>query len=218
MKAIRSFIFLTTFLLSVTTAFAQSQQITESEYLAAQTAALEKTYPKSRRVVTTEQFFSGDLLTGSREQISEYLESDAERHVVTEKFGRENTTKEAIRLGDSFYCKEDRKGWKKSAKPCAEPGTLNIPAGVYVYSVETDPGDPSRKTFVRRATFPKSDALKKSQNGLDYAEFKFWVDDNGMVGRREYRRGLLDAKEWHSVSVTTYDFDPKDLRIESPSR
>lgn len=198
----------------VSAGLAAAQKISESEYKNAESAAMERIASLDRRVTKTSRFFTGEQLTGLREEKSEYSGRDAERHLISEKFGRSNSEVEIIKVGGAMFCSDEKKKWKVSEESCAEEKNLPLPSGDYEYFVETDPQHPGQKTYIKKADFPKDGAQRK--DGMDHIEIKFWVSDNGITGRREFRRGTLESGEWSSIVDTKYEVVKNGLRIEAP--
>lgn len=192
-----------------------AQKISESEYNNAESAAIERIASLDRRVKKTSRFFSGEQLNGLREETSEYSGRDAERRVISEKFGNSNSEVEIIKVGGAMFCSDEKKKWKVSEESCADEKNLPVPSGNYEYFVETDPQNPGHKTYIKKAVFPKDEAQRK--DGMDYIEIKFWVGENGITGRREFRRGTLESGEWSSIVDTKYEVVKNGLRIEAPT-
>jgi hypothetical protein len=95
---------------------------------------------------------------------------------------------------------------------------LVIPHGDYEYVSETDSKDPSRKIYVRRATFKDAGVAERDAVRLKFIEIKFTADDSGIVEYTETRRGGIEPNGWSSTQVTRYEYDPKDAKIESPGQ
>lgn len=58
------------------------------------------------------------------------------------------------------------------------------------------------------------DAL--SGKGLTFENDIIWYDSQGLVLRSEMVKGLLEPRVEEFREVVTYEYDPKDLKIEAP--
>ncbi len=218
MKTALSFIFTIAFLAAAIGVSAQVEQITEAQFEAARSAALEKASQLPRRVVTSEKFFEGQELKGRRDDVSEISASGDKHRSVTENFDGKPKTDESISLAEQVFCKRHKKDWKRSDGPCPKTPELNVPAGSYQYSVETDAADPSRKIYRKWASF--GDTVQNDPRDavrMKYVEFKFAVDSEGMVEQTETRRGGMESAEWSSTRITKYELAPNGVRIRVPT-
>ncbi|MEO7673466.1 MAG: hypothetical protein ABIU09_05240 [Pyrinomonadaceae bacterium] len=219
MKTELLFIFATAFWAVTLPVFAQSERISEAKYNTALAKALESASPRNRRVLTMERYYNGEQLTGKRKIVSEFTGADAKKIEVTEEFGDSKSKKDAVRIGEQIFCRDGNKGWKKAGKDCSKIAMLAIPDGNYEYSFETDSKDSSRKIYTRSAAFvdtgssPERDAVR-----LKSIEIKFMADENGVLEYTEIRRGGIEPAGWSSIQLTTYEYDPKNLRISDPTK
>ena len=214
MKTALSFIFVVALSAIAAPVFSQSEKLTEADYNTALAKGLESTSARDRRVVTTEKFYSGPELKGERRIVSVFGRPDAKKIMVSEEFGEKKSKKDAVGIGGQFFCRDGKEEWKRSDKNCSEFGKLTIPAGDYEYSVESDTKDPSRKTYIRRATFVDSGSAKQDAVRLKFIEIKFIADEYGIIEYNETRRGGIEPNGWGSTQVTRYEYDPKDLKID----
>lgn len=218
MKTALFFILAVAFLAIASPALAQAGRISEAEYDTAFFKALDAASERNRRVLTVETFYTGSQVTGTRKIVSDFAGPDAERIQVTEEFGEKRSSKDSVQIGQQFFCRDGEKGWKKSAKDCSSARTLAIPDGDYEYSVENDPKMPSGKIYVKRATFADAGSAGRDAVRLKFIEIRFVTGDNGIIKYAETRRGGIGPNGWSSTQVTRYEYDPKDLTIESPNQ
>lgn len=218
MKTALLFIFAVAFLAVASPVSGQTGRISQGDYNTALMKALESGSGKNRRVVTAETFYSGARVVGSRKIVSEFAGPDAKWIRVTEEFGDSGSKRDSIRIGDELFCRDAEKNWKRAGKDCTNSATLVIPDGDYEYFAETDAKDPSRKIYVRRATFKDAGLAERDAARLKFIEIKFAADNSGIVEYTETRRGGIEPNGWSSTQVTKYEYDPKDLKIESPSQ
>lgn len=218
MKTAFLFIFAFVLLASTSAVFAQGERLSEEEYNAALMKALESASTKNRRITTVEKFYTGEQVTGTRNIVSDFVGPDAKRINVKAEFGGKKTSNDAIQIGGEYFCNEGSKGWKKSARDCSKNTMMAIPDGEYEYFVETDPKDPSRKIYTRRATFTDAGDATRDAMRLKFIEIKFTADENGIIEYTETRRGGIEPNTWGSTHVTSYEYEPKNQKISDPTK
>jgi hypothetical protein len=198
--------------------FAQSERLSEADYNTTLIKALEASSARDRRVLTTETFYTGAQITGSRKIVSDFAGPDAKRIEVSEEFNGRKSKSDSIKIGEQFFCRDSDKGWKKSTKDCSKGSVLAIPDGDYEYLIEADPKDTSRKIYTKRAAFADAGSPKRDAVRLKFIEIKFVADENGIIEYTETRRGGIDPNGWSSTQVTRYEYDPKDMKIADPTK
>lgn len=218
MKAALSIIFAVAFFAALTPVVAQSEKMTESEYNVVLMKALQASSARDRRILTEEKFYDGSQQTGTRRIVSDFVGSGAKKIEVREDFNGKKSKSDSITIGGQFFCRDGEKAWKRADKECSKAGkAMVIPDGNYEYSVETDAKDPSRKTYIRRATFTDAGSPERSAVRLKFIEIKFTADDNGIIEYTETRRGGLEQNGWSSTQVTRYEYEPSGMKIEAPT-
>ncbi len=191
--------------------------MSEAEYNTALSKALETASSRDRRVLTTETFYTGTQVNGTRQIVSDFVGPDAKKIDVVEDFNGKKTRSNSIMLNGQFFCKDGEKAWKRATKECAKAGKMvAIPDGDYEYFVEPDPNNAGRKIYTRRATFADTGSSKRDAVRLKFIEIKFVADDSGIIEYTETRRGGLDPNGWSSRQFTRYDYQPSGLKIADP--
>lgn len=218
MKTALLFIFAVAFLAITSPVLAQSERLSQADYNTALAKALESASARNRRILTMEKFYNGSELKGTRSIVSAFAGLDAEKIEVTEEFGDSKSKKDAVKIGDEVFCRNGNKSWKKSDKDCSKTGMLAIPDSDYEYLAEADPKDATRKIYTRRATFADAGSPRHDAVRLKFIEIKFVADENGIIEYTETRRGGVEPNGWSSTQVTRYEYDPADLKIESPNQ
>ena len=219
MKTALLFIFCGSLVLAIAApVFAQSERLSEADYNTALMKALESASARDRRVLTTEKFYSGTELNGTRRIVSEFAGPDAKKIEVTEDFGDSKEKRDAITIGNEVFCRNGNNGWKKSDKDCSKTGKLAIPDGDYEYLAETDPKDATRRIYTRRAIFADAGSAERDALRMKFIEIKFVTDDRGMIEYTETRRGGIEPNGWSSTHVTQYEYEPANLRIADPTK
>ena len=218
MKTALLFIFALTFFTAGSSALAQSDRLSETDYDTALAKALDAASIRDRRVSTEEKFYAGTELTGVRNLVSEFAGPDAKKVEVTEEFNGKRTKSDSVKLGEQFFCREGDKGWKKANKDCAKKGgAMAIPAGDYEYSVEPDPNNFGRRIYTRRATYTDAGLATRDAARLKFIEIKFITDETGAILEyTETRRGGVEPNNWSSTQATFYDYNASGLRITDP--
>jgi hypothetical protein len=207
--------------LSVISIQAQGNLLTEQEYEAVLTKALDAAASRDRRVLAEDKFYTAERLTGSRTMVSDFAGPDAKRVEVTEDFEGKRSRSNYITIGEQFFCREGDKAWTQANKDCAKKGgAMAPPAGNYEYFVETDSNIPGRKIYIRRAKYTDAGGSQERDAArLKFIEIKFAVDESGAITEyTELRRGGIEGAEWSSTQVTRYEYEPAGLRITDPTK
>ncbi len=218
MKAALLFIFALAFFICASVANAQTERSSEPDYNTAFAKALASAAARERQVLTMEKFYNGAELKGTRRIISEFAGPDAKKIEVTEEFGDSRSINDAVEIGDQFFCRDGNKGRKTSGKDCSKTGMLAIPHGEYEYLAETDPKDAKLKIYTRRATFADAGSAERDAVRLKFIEIKFVVDESGILEYTETRRGGIVPHGWSSTQVTSYEYEPMNLKIADPTK
>ncbi|HMQ03330.1 MAG TPA: hypothetical protein PKD26_05395 [Pyrinomonadaceae bacterium] len=219
MRKFHNFIFVVAIFTTAIPVFAQRDAISKSEYDAALAKSLEASSLRDRLVLTEETFYSGTQVTGKRQIESHFVGNDAKRIDVKTEFNGIKESKDAIRIGDQYFCREGNKEWKQASKDCSKDVAMTIPDGDYDHFVEPDPNDGTRKIYTRRASFADEGSEERKAVRLSSIEIKFITDWTGaIVEYVETRRGGVEPNTWSSSQVTRYEYEPKYRKITVPTK
>lgn len=192
-------------------AFAQTKKITSSDFYKANIEASDLMEDYGRRIIIKTETIENGIVITSVTKIEERLLPDKLRFFTVEKKGGAETSSELIVIGTKEYRRENNGQWTiKNAGGSGSGSGIGSGSACIQYTEESD--------FVNGATARKLKQLmiNDTAEGLSYDEFTYWYDLQGLILRSERLKGLLDPKIERIRSVGTFDYDPKDLKIEAP--
>lgn len=202
-------------LLNALFVFGQKKNITSSEYYSASSAASQKQYDVSIRIETVSETYSGGNVTKKITTLSEAVLPNKTRYVTREQVGDAVTESESIKIDNFLYKRENGGTWtkidlSKSKNGIGMGGTAAASCSSRQITVEP--------TFLNNFSAKLYELIKisESDSGLKYTEEKRWISDEGFMLRSENSEGLLLPKTENSKTVTTYEYNPTDLKIEAP--
>jgi hypothetical protein len=198
--------------------FGQAKEITKEEYYQPFRDALKKGQEISRRNVTQRENYKEGKLSGTEDFIDEYIKPNRRHYIHSEKFADRTQKIELIQIGETYYCRRDDGNWKQSKNWCADGGTFGISNVVNSkFTVETTKLiNQNVKLYEQFTTYKNTYSPDKDKEGLSYWQSKFWLNDKGFILREETIDGLLQPERIYWKQVETYEYNPKDLKIEAP--
>jgi hypothetical protein len=214
----RKVIWLSVFCLFLTIGgFGQVKQISKNEYYKAYREAYDKFVNTSvRRQTSKDDYFRDGKLNGSTQDIMEVVSPDRFRFIFVEVVGGREDKNEVIKIGDNYYCRKNDGKWQNSRGDCHLSGGKGITDIVSSkYFVETVTENDKSFRFYRQYTIHKNKDFDGKES-LWYWESKFRVGEDGRLLREDSEAGLEEAKEMRNRSVTIYEYNPKNVKIEVP--
>lgn len=202
-------------LLNALFVFGQKKIITSSEYYSALSAAYQKRDDVSIRIETVSETYSGGNIVKKITTLSETVLPNKSRYVTREQVGDTVTESESIQIDNFLYERENGGAWTKTDLSKNENG---IGMG------GTAAGSCSSRQITVEPTFLNNFSAKlyemikisESDSGLKYAEERRWISEEGFLLKSENSEGLLMPKTEISKTVTTYEHNPTNLKIEAP--
>lgn len=197
---------------------AQPKEITADEHNRTFREALDKGRGISRRQITQRESYREGKLYSTEEFIYEHVMPGKMRYVHSEKFADRTWKIELIHIDKTYYCRRDDGEWKKSATWCADGSVFGLPGIVSSkFTVEkTNFNNQSVRLFEEYTTYKNIYSANKDKEGLSYWKSKFWINEGGLIVRQEGENGLLEPAQIRWKKVDTYEYNPKDLKIEAP--
>jgi hypothetical protein len=198
--------------------FSQQKEITKEQYYQSFRGAKDKASKVSRRSIDKREYFRNSKLHLTQETVDEFLSPDKRRYFVIEKFDDRITKDELIKIGDIYYCRKNDGDWKQSQNWCSggsASGISNIVSSKYTVE-EIKLNNETVKFYRQLTTYKNTYSPDKDREGLSYWESKFWLNSDGLIQREERKQGLLDSEKIYNQTVTTYEYNPKNLKIEAP--
>lgn len=191
---------------------AQVKQISSRDYYASSSKAYELMSERPRRIIVKTENFENGGVVNSTVKTEERISPERMRFVTIERKGNEEKVSEIIRIGTKIYSRENNGQWTVIEVPITgrfgSGATFN--ANCMQYTEE--------ETFIEGVSAKKLNNLEiyKGEKGLTFDSFSVWYDQQGFFLRSERVKGLLDPRIEESRSVATYEYEPKDLKIEAP--
>lgn len=191
---------------------AQIKQISSGDFYAANNKAYQIMSERPRRIVTKTEDFENGAIVISTTKTEERIASDKWRFATIEKKSNVANTSETIRIGSKIYRRENNGQWAVSELSSGNGTGAGFTANANCMQYTEE------ETFIDGVSARKLNNLEISKNekGLTFDSFNIWYDAQGFFLRSERIKGLLEPRIEVSRSVATFEYDPKDLKIEAP--
>jgi hypothetical protein len=198
--------------------FGQTKEITRKAYYEVFYESLEKVKDISRRSIASVENHKDGKLDSTEEYVDEYIKSDIRRYFHSEKLTNKNRKIELIQIGKDYYCRRDDGDWKKSTNWCADGsafGLSNIISERFTVEPIIVKGE-DLNLFENYTTYKNTYSPNKDKEGLSYFQRKFWLNKDGLILKEEIINGLIEPKRLYWQQTKTYEYNPKNLKIEAP--
>ncbi len=211
-------IIISVFLLSCIEVHGQTIEITEKEFYQQYRTATQKGREISSRSVTKRENFRDGILSSKEEYIFAYLLPDKKFYSHKESFSDKTQTVELIQIGEIYYCRRNNEEWKQSKNWCAGGSAFGLPNKISSkFTIEVvNSGGEKLKLYQEYTTYKNTYSPNKDKEGLSYWQKKFWINEAGLVIKEESENGLIEPVQIRWRQVETYEYNPKDLKIEAP--
>jgi len=200
---------------------AQSKPLTEKEYNQTWRASFAKAQTLNRRHVQHIEIYRDGKVFSSEDWLYEYVMPDRIHYVHVDTYGGKTTRTEQIDIGKSAYCKHGDDQWTVVTGMCVGGGVGGIGDGISkeTFSVEdvVVDGKPLKRYrwyHTSNANYPNN----PEKNGVYFSESTFWLRDDGLIVKEETRSGKLDPTTVGRKETETYEYEPKDLKIDAPGQ
>lgn len=200
-----------------TSVFAQAKTISHDDFYEAYRAALDKEETVSWRKITKKQELKNGKAERTVEITEEFLKPDRRRYVNVQKTDKSSDKNELIQIGKVYYCRKNESEWTKSENWCSLSGLYATPAdAISKYSVEAAKiNNQQLKLYQNYTTWiDKSSDGKKAET--HYWHEKIWFSKAGLIVRLEIETGLVEPQTVYLKWVDTYEYNPKNIKIEAP--
>jgi hypothetical protein len=199
---------------------AQSKDITREEYQAPWRAALKKAETLNRRHIQKSEFYRDNKLVLTEEWQYEYVMPDRIHYLhIRSREGKTQRT-EQINIGNTLYCKQGDAPWTSPlVGSCVgrSGGTFGSAFEHERYTVEDVRLDGKHlKHYHSYITAYNRFPQDPEKNFTSFSESVYWLNADGLLVREEYRGGRLDPQVIDDQIIDTYEYNPKDLKIEAP--
>ena len=227
MNPLKLLLVLAMFALSASSLSAQAEKtLTEDEYVDVVDSAFDATAKRIRRVTKTVVSFTEGHEIGSETATEEFIPPDSWHKLRQLRAGSESTSFEIIEVGDAKYKRSNQDMWAKWYRmPYNEVkvtyvGFEDVMTVTY-QAFETDYGEAVKYTS-RPSVLNGHQAVlySKVSNGLKNGNARIgieeiWVSSAGLVLRVMATRSEVEPI-WTKRTEISYEYDPKDLKIEAP--
>lgn len=193
-------------------AYSQAREITGDESIQELIKAYVKLRETSYRTKQKTEYYNKGKLSNVEEEIEESMKPDRQRFLRTERRGKIINISEIIIIGDTHYCRKNKKAWVKSEKNCGETLFARISGddASSKYTVEeTKLNNQNARMFRQFDTYYDEKELK-------YRDYKFWINEEGYIIQRKIQIGLVKTKKVLSQMTEIIQINPDDLKIEAP--
>jgi hypothetical protein len=214
--------------LSITLVFAfelsaQSKFITKETYNDALVKAAQKQESVPRRVTGIINFYdSNKAVYEKRTTINEYLSAGTFRTVfTTEKSGNITEKYEFIKIGNVEYTKKNDDPWTKKVLP-EENGVGGGGGFLTGKIIKTErleeflliPANIDNRAV--NVYFHYEVSQTEGENNLTFIESRNSISAEGLTLKWTYKVSKSIPENISHFSTTTYEYNPKDLKIEAP--
>lgn len=190
-------------------AFSQVKLLTEEEYWTSIRSArsnVEKIIYREKSL--TKKYVKGKL-SGTVTRTLENLPPNRSRQLTIEKEGISDRKVEIISIEDVEYSRENDGDWKKIYKGLSF-SSLSSKEVCKQYTVEEK--TISNQRFKMYSLF----TVYVWEKEMTFDDYRVWIDSNGIIQKVESVISELTPNNITSETVRTYEFNPKDLKIEAP--
>jgi len=191
----------------------QAKEITQEESHQNLVAAFQKEYEGAWRTTLKYDYFENGKPSAKYETVTESDNPDRLRQVQTNTSGGQVEKFELMRIGETYYCRKNNTAWKKSDDWCDENNKFVGGSGDEVsskYTVE------DTKLNNQNAKLFRQYIVNTDGNTETYWDYRFWINNEGFILRREIEQGLLKPKTITSEMTETREYNAKNIKIAAP--
>jgi hypothetical protein len=193
--------------------FAQAQPIPGANYWAAIRSSNDNAKALAYRKIVKDQSFEGDVEKDSDEEVYEHLPNGDFKQILTNISKGTKFTREFIKVGNLYYCRDDGKEWNKSDKWCGPRNYRTIPAGAKMEFSREAIGSGKKVIQLYRmyATYTLSG---QTPHHNQFYESKNWVDNLGRITKAETRVGTAESNHRLFLTSEQYEYETAKLKIK----
>lgn len=197
----------------------QTKEISKENYYQSYREASKKRLETSRREIIQKKDFKDGKLLFTTEIVDEYLKPDKQHYVSSQIFDDHTEKREFILIDKIYYCRKNDTDWVQSSKWCGFGSGSGGPSSIVStkFTVEEAKLNNQKAEFYQKQTIYKNIySPDKDNEGLSYWQTSFWLGKDGFILREEVKVGLSKPERIYWQTATTYEYNPKNLKIEAP--
>lgn len=200
--------------------FGQEKYPTKEEFDSAIKKSLEKAEKITYRITDISMTYDNKTLEETTTQITENLPPNKMRNVITtiDSNGKVTEKMVFIRIGNTEYTKTNDESWKK------RENSKGGPSGVVIGKVgnSSDIKELNQYIIVPDLLENKKTEIYFNCQVLLFAktfiffEQRDWISADGLIIKSTSSQRNITPDNIVSVGTRTYEYNPKDLKIEAP--
>jgi hypothetical protein len=202
---------------------AQNKWITKEEYNDALIKAAQKQQNVPHIIKGVIDFYDAKrVIYEKRSSLKEYLSSEHFRTVsTTETNGTITTDYQFVKIGNVEYTKKGDEPWIKEelAKNSISGGRSSFLTGTTIQSQRVEEYLLIPMTIDGKAVnvyFHYEVSKPEKDNHLTFIESRNTISADGYTLKWTYKVSKIIPENVSHISTTTYEYNPKDLKIEAP--
>lgn len=193
--------------------FGQAKSISGAEYQAAVDGAFETSAKLPRKMVSVRRQYKSGTISKTVENIIESLPPDNSRQLIIEKEGKVITETEIILLKNIEYRRVNKGRWVKQdlnkLKGGFKLGSININPESEHSVEEVTVGNEKLRVF-------SVQTMHGAAGNIIYYEWQTFIDNKGLIRKATSKVSQSTTDNLFSDEVTTYEYNPKNLKITAP--
>ena len=218
MKKIKSILFSNLCLLFVTVSvFSQNKIITKEEYSSALGNSATKADKIPNRITRTTSFYKNKVLNSTTKYISENIPPDKFRWVNIDEKNGVIVRNERIKIADIEYSKKGDGDWEKRDLKSDKSVFGGMMTGEIIETKDCWEYLLINTTLDNQlVNLYFSYHVSEIQKILYFTESRDWINSDGLILKAMYKVSNTIPENVTNVTNTTYEYNPKDLKIEAP--
>lgn len=204
--------------------FAQ-KEIAQEEYSSKYYGALEKARDSNRRHTSKREIYREGKPYESEEWQYEYVLPYRRQFTYSKKSDTENILLKEVNIDENNYCNLDGNTWQKVPSTCIKGFAASTSQGSVTqlnkvapkYSFDSVVLDGTKTSVYREYHESKlKTSVSQVKEVVYYRESLYWLNEKGQIIRQVTTSGILGTEKIYSKWIDTFEYNPKDLKIEAP--
>lgn len=203
-------------LIVVSPAKGQGNPFSEAEFQKTWMLALKASSKLTRRIRATEETKSSRNITGTNYYFEEFIPPDRERFVDTISSAGKSFTSEIIKIGKNGFSRDENGIWIEWT------GTPHRPRSPKLLPLESEWNKIREFSIARKELDGQQVKLitreeTGDRDGIEIkGRYRIWISFDGLIRKTEYMYFEKFTDKWVNRTVTVWEYEAKDIVIESP--